>query len=113
MAFEFEQREAMHLLQSIEMGRTRPEDIFPLVEAADPTLVYFLVTWLRNHYAGHSAAEAVYGRIAELCQRYPKTTQILAKGKRDALVDWFEESHEYRDFDAEGFVAIVVEKLEG
>ncbi|MCO4747192.1 MAG: hypothetical protein KC912_20510 [Proteobacteria bacterium] len=112
MAFELEQREARHILESIELGSTSIPDCFALINDADPTLVYFIITWLRSRYANHSASEGVLGRIIALMQAYPKTAQILKKGKADALVDWFEETYAYRDLDAGEFLAVVVEKLE-
>lgn len=112
MAYELEQREARYMLEAIEMGSTSTDDCFALIRDADPTLVYFLLTWLRSRYANHPAAEGVIGRIVELVHAYPQTTQIMKKGEQDTLVQWFEETYEYRDLDKEDFIRIVIEKLE-
>ncbi len=113
MAFEIEQREARRLLESIEGGRTDPADAFARIEQADPALVHVVVSWLRRRYAHHSAGDAVIGRIVEICQAYPATTQILRRGAADPIVEWFEETYDYGDLDADELLRIVVEKLEG
>jgi hypothetical protein len=34
-------------------------------------------------------------------------------GEKDSISRWFEETHEYRDFDRDAFVGLIIEKLEG
>jgi hypothetical protein len=34
-------------------------------------------------------------------------------GEKDPIVVWFEETYEYRDFDRNEFISMIVEKLEG
>jgi len=55
----------------------------------------------------------VLGRIVALCRASAKVTRMHKEGERDPIVSWFEETHEYRDFDRQEFIALVVEKLEG
>ncbi|MBX2802240.1 MAG: hypothetical protein KTR31_31450 [Myxococcales bacterium] len=114
MAFAHEQREAARLLQMIEDGvRSIEEARFPF-EEADPALVYLLFAWLRAHYhAGHPASQGVLGRIVGLCSASPTVARMAREGERDAIVRWFEETHEYRDFDRDAFIELIVEKLEG
>ncbi len=114
MAFEQEKREALYLLQGIENGTLRAAAAGSLIDDADPALVYFIFTWLRGHYgANHPAAEGVIGRLVELTSGYNTVKAKMREGKSDAIVAWFEDEHSYRDFTAEAFIALVVEKLEG
>ncbi|RLB47228.1 MAG: hypothetical protein DRJ42_25855 [Deltaproteobacteria bacterium] len=114
MAFEHEQREALHLLQGIENGTMSISEAAHLIDEADPALVYLLLTWLRSHYGGdHPAAEGVIGRLVELTGKHAGVKASMREGKADSIVAWFEEEHSYREFSATGFVALVVEKLEG
>ena len=114
MAFDMEKAAAKRLLGALEDGTLGASDTFHLVQEADPTLVYFVFTWLRAWYPpSHPASDAVLGRLGELCSRHPKAAKIAKDGKDDALVPWFEGSYGYRDFRAAEFIDLVVEKLEG
>lgn len=114
MAFNMEKAAALRLLGALDDGRLGATDTFCLVEQADPTLVYFVFTWLRATYPpSHPASDAVLGRLGELCSRYPKAARMAKEGKEDALVQWFEDAYSYRDFRAAEFIDMVVEKLEG
>jgi hypothetical protein len=113
MAFEHEKRQALRILEGIEHGSASASESFQLIEDADPTLVYFIFTWLREHYANHPAAEGVIGRIVEICSRYPAVTSQVKEGESDSVVTWFEDTHSYRELDSHEFVDIVVDKLEG
>jgi hypothetical protein len=112
MAFDLEQRQARRILDGLELGSMEAADSFALIEDADPALVHVIISWLRERYATHSAAEGVIGRIVELCRRHPATVRILKKGAADSLVQWFEDTYEYRDLDADELVELIVEKLE-
>ena len=84
-----------------------------MVKDADPTLVYFVFAWLRANYpASHPAADAILGRLGELCTKHPEAARIATKGG-DSLLEWFEDAYSYRDFAADEFIDLVVEKLEG
>jgi hypothetical protein len=114
MAFAQEQREAAYLLQVVEDGTRSVADARPLFEEADPALVYFLFAWLRVRYhAGHPASEGVLGRIVGICSASPRVARMVREGEKDALVQWFEETHDYSDFDRDAFIECIVEKLEG
>ena len=114
MAFNREKAAAQRLLGALEDGKLGAADTFHLVEEADPTLVYFVFAWLRAQYPpSHPASDAVLGRLGELCSRYPKAARMAQDGKEDPLVEWFEDTYGYRDFRAEEFIDLVVEKLEG
>ncbi len=83
------------------------------IEEADPALVYFIFTWLRARYGrDHPAAEGVIGRLVELTGHRAVKAQ-MSEGKQDSIVAWFEEEYSYRDFAAEAFIELIVEKLEG
>jgi hypothetical protein len=112
MAFEHEKREARRIIEGIENGSMDADETWALVEHADPTLVYLLVTWLRQNYANHPAAAGVIGRIVALTQAHPRVSKIMKSGADDPIVDWFEGEYAYRDFGSEEFVDLIVEKLE-
>lgn len=112
MSFEHEQREARRILEGIEYGSMKTSQVWSLVEKADPTLVYFIITWLRSRYAQDPAAEGVLGRIVELTKAHPGLSRILKTGEKDSLVEWFEDTYQYRDLSSDEFIRIVVEKLE-
>ena len=113
MSFDVEQREARRILEGIENGLMTTSDSWNLIETADPTLIYFIITWLRNRYANDAASEGVLGRVIALQKSHPQLGQILKTGEQDAVVDWFEDTYQYRELDADEFIQIVVEKLEG
>ena len=114
MSFDLEKREAMRLLEVVENGTLEVDDLRPLYEDADPALVALIFGWLRARYhAGHPASEGVLGRIVELCGASPRVAKNLKAGAKDPIVEWFEESYEYRDLDRDAFIDLVVEKLEG
>lgn len=113
MAFEQEQRDALEILEGIENGSMTAAESFHLIERADPTLVYFIFTWLKQRYSGHPAAEGVLGRLLALCSAYPAATKLAKEGQADPVVHWFEEAHKYRDFTSREFIELIVEKLEG
>lgn len=114
MSFEHEKRQALRMLEGIENGTMTASESHGLLRDADPTLVYFIFTWLRAYYhAGHPAAEGVLGRVVEICSRYPDVTRAIKVGEDDSIVAWFEDEYDYRDFQAAAFVDLIVEKLEG
>lgn len=113
MAFDHEKRVAMRMLDAVENATLSTADTRPLYEEADPALVYLLLSWLRARYgAGHSASEGVLGRIVELLQSSPTVASHARKGEKDSISQWFEDTHEYREFDRQGFIDLIVDKLE-
>ncbi len=114
MAFAHEQQQALYLLQGIENGTLGASAAAQRIEEADPALVYFIFTWLRARYGrDHPAAEGVIGRLVELTSKHRAVKAQMSEGKRDSIVAWFEEEYSYRDFGAEAFIELIVEKLEG
>ena len=114
MSVDYEKRCATRLLDALENGSLSTDQTVPLLKESDPALVYLLFAWLRTRYhPGHSASEGVLGRIVEACTESPQVAQMAKKGEKDPIVTWFEETHEYRDFDRTDFISLIVEKLEG
>lgn len=101
------------MLESVELGSMSPAEAFRFFEDADDTLVYFIVTYLRERYARHPAAEGVLGRLVALCDAHPQVMQKAKAGQSDSLVTWFEDEYRYRDFESADFIELIVEKLEG
>ncbi len=113
MAFEHEKRQATRMLEGIENGSLKVWQSRDLLQEADPTLAYFVFTWLRAHYPpSHPAAEGVLGRLAEICAD-PAIPRRIKAGGADPLVEWFEEAYAYRDLDRAAFIDLIVDKLEG
>jgi hypothetical protein len=113
MPFEHEQRQAMRILDGIEQGSMSSAQLYNIIDPADPTLVYFIFTWLRERYANHAAAEGVVGRLVTICDKYPSVSRQVKAGESDSVVTWFEDGYTYRDLEAREFVALIIEKLEG
>ncbi len=114
MEFELEKRAARHLIAAIDDGTLSTSDTFHLVKDADPALVHFVFAWLRATYTtSHPASDAVLGRLGALCTKHPEVLKLARSGASDPLVEWFEDAYSYRDFNADDFVDLVVEKLEG
>ena len=114
MSFDHEKRTARNLLEAIEDGRMSAGDTFYLLKDQDPTLVYFIFSWIRAAYpSSHPAADAVLGRLGELCTKYPQAAKMAAEGGKDSLVEWFEDAYNYRDLRNYEFIDLIVEKLEG
>lgn len=114
MAFEHEKRTARRLLGAIEDGTLDTPNTWYLVSEADPTLVYFIFSWIRAWYpAHHPAADGVLGRLTDLLTRYPKAAKRAKSGASDPLVEWFRNEYAYRDLRAAEFIDLIVEKLEG
>lgn len=114
MAFEDEKREALTMLQGIELGLMTPDQSYALLEQADPVLVHFIVKWIKKHYhRDNEMSDEVRPRLAEVLNSYRSITRMAKAGESDPIVDWFEGSYKYRDLSAEEFIDVVVEKLEG
>jgi hypothetical protein len=112
LEFVHEKRVAARLLDALENGSLPIEDIKPLAEEADPALLHLIIGWLRANYAGHSAAEGVFGRVVDIC-RYPSVAKLAKEGESDSIASWFKETYDFRDLQADEFIELVVEKLEG
>lgn len=112
MALEQEQRAALRILEGIEDGTMRATDSLALVEAADPALVYLIITWLRKRYSDHPNADAVLGRVAAISSR-GATAKIMKQGQADPIARWFEDSYSYRTLEKQEFIELVIDKLEG
>lgn len=114
MSFVHEKRVATRMIDALENATLDTDDVRPLLEEADPALVYFLFAWLRAHYpASHSASDGVLGRIVEVCRQSPTVARMAKAGEKDAIVQWFEESYDYREMSRTPFIDLIVDKLEG
>lgn len=102
------------MLTGIEQGLMTPDEVAPLLEAADPTLVYFIFKWIKKHYhREHDDFEIVRARLNDVRNSHRSLTRRAKEGEEDPVVEWFEGSHRYSELEAAEFVDIVVEKLEG
>ena len=113
MSFVHEKRSAARLLDAFENATLPIDEMVRLTAEADPAWVYLMFGWLRGRYrSGHPASDGVLGRILAVCTNSPKVARMVRSGETDPISEWFEETYEYRDFDREGFIDVVVEKLE-
>lgn len=102
------------MLTGIEQGLMTPDEVYPLLEAADPTLVYFIFKWIKKYYhREHDDFEVVRGRLSDVKNSYRSLTRKAKAGEEDPVVEWFEGTHRYSELEAPEFIDIVVEKLEG
>ena len=114
MSFDNEKRTARRILAGIEDGKPSVSATFDLINEAEPVLVSLIFGWIRAWYpSSHPAADGVLGRLAELCTKHPKAARMAKEGESDSIVAWFEDQYGYRDFRADEFVELIVEKLEG
>ncbi|HET9992702.1 MAG TPA: hypothetical protein VFQ65_29410 [Kofleriaceae bacterium] len=111
MEVEQHQRAAHRILEGIEEGKLSAADSQAIVEDADPALVYLLFTWLRKRYKDHPNADAVIGRLVDVSNRGSISKQ-MNEGKADPVSRWFEEGYSYKDYNAQEFIELVVDKLE-
>ncbi len=112
MALEQEQKAALRILHAIEDGTMNVNDSADLVENADPTLIYLIFTWLRKRYADHTNSDSVLGRLGEISKR-GTVAKMMKEGQADSVVEWFEDAYSYRELDANAFVELIIDKLEG
>ena len=114
MNLDNEIRAAREIVAALEDGGRDTTQTHFLVEDADPTLLYLVFAWLRASYpANHPAADGVLGRLSALCTAHPAVARRAKEGQADPIVEWFEDAYAYRDFDADAFCELIVEKLEG
>ena len=112
MALEQEQRAARRILEGIEEGTMSAADSLALVEEADPALIYLIFTWLRKRYADHTNSDAVIGRVVAISGN-GSVAKLMKEGQADPVVQWFEETYNYRELDKNQFIELIIEKLEG
>jgi hypothetical protein len=113
MAHEQEQRAALRILEGIEEGTMSAAESFDLIDAADPALVYLLLTWIRKHYdSSQPPGDAVISRLVEISNRYTAVAKKMKEGQADSLVEWFEDGYSYRELGSKEFVALIVDKME-
>lgn len=108
--------EALRLLSGIESGELSTDDAYAIAEKRDPLLVYFILRYLREKYAHNvSASDGVMSRILELSQNHEKIVAMTKEGEKDILREWFDDCHSTREFfqDPEGFINLIVDKIEG
>ncbi len=116
MSEEFEKREGKRLLHGLENGTLVSADAFNLAEKRDPVLVYLILKYLREkHPTSGGRATGVATRVLELLSTYESIVKMAKKGEKDPISTWFNETYSTRDFynDPDGFVDLIVEKLEG
>ncbi|PRP90690.1 hypothetical protein ENSA5_62360 [Enhygromyxa salina] len=112
--FAREKRETLVLLRGIVQGLADPAESDRKLEAADPTLVYFLFRWIKKYYhRDQEGADIVRARLREVTNANRGLTRKAKDGEVDPIVEWFEGNYRYRELSAEQLVDIVVEKLEG
>ena len=113
---EAQKAHGKRILSAIEGGMTSVADIYKMVEDQDPSLVYFVVKYLRKKYPPtHQAADAITSRIVELTGTYDDVRDLYQKGEKDILTEWFEDNYSWGEFRdrPEEFIDLIIEKIEG
>ena len=108
--------QALRFLNGLEAGTLSSSDAYNIVKDKDPVLVYFLLRYLKDKYsASQPEAPAIMARVLELTSTYDDIKKMLRTGEKDAMREWFDDSHSIREFNrnAEGFVDLIIDKLEG
>lgn len=113
MSFEEEKEAALGMLRGIELGEATADESYERLNEADATLVFFLFKWLRKRYRDHDSGPVVMARLNEVRNNYRSLTRKAKAGEDDPVVGWFEGTYAYQDLEAEEFIDIIVEKLEG
>ncbi|MCA9682762.1 MAG: hypothetical protein KC457_11235 [Myxococcales bacterium] len=109
-----EKREALAVLQGILTGEAMPEETIAALEEADPTLVYFILKYVKKHYhRDHDDYELMKSRLSEIKNTARSLTRRAKDGEGDPVVEWFESNHRYSDLSPELFIDLIVDKLEG
>jgi len=86
-----------------------------IAEELDPVLLYVVVRFLREAYpASNPAATAVLDRVVALTSAWPGLVARSKEGERDAVAEWFSNTHSFGEFRGRGaeLIALIVEKLE-
>ena len=114
LEFEAEKLHALTILLGIVQGTMTTDESFELLEESDPTLVYFILKYIKKHYhRDHDLYDVVRPRLTELKNTHRAITRKSKTGEDDPVVEWFEGTHRYSELPPEVFIDIIVDKLEG
>lgn len=112
--FAEEKRVAYETLFGIISGLADAEESRDRLEAADPTLVYFMFKWIRKHYhRDHPDNAAVRAYLSDITNQFRALTRKAKDGEGDPIVEWFESTYRYRELSPAELIDVVIEKLEG
>ena len=114
MEFELEKLEALTILLGIVQGTMTTDESFAMLDKCDPTLVYFILKYIKKHYhRDHDDYDMVRPRLSELKNSHRSITRKSKSGEDDPVVEWFEGTHRYSELTPEVFIDLIIEKLEG
>ena len=114
LEFEAEKLEALSILMGIVQGTMSTQECFELLDPADPTLVYFILKYIKKHYhRDHDDYDVVRSRLKDLKNSYRSLTRKAKTGEEDPIVEWFEGTHRYSEMAPEVFIDTIIDKLEG
>ena len=108
--------EATRMLDGVEAGNMPSADAFNIADKLDPTIVYFIIRFLREKYPpSDPAAQGVTERLVELSSTYDSIVKACKEGENDPVTEWFNDTYNMREwFDKPNeFVELIVEKIEG
>ena len=102
------------ILLGIVEGTMTAEESFALLDQCDPTLVYFILKYVKKHYhRDHEGYDVVRSRLKELKNSHRAITRKSKSGEDDPVVEWFEGTHRYSELSPAVFIDVIVDKLEG
>ena len=116
MSLQAEIREGARFLSGLENGNLSAADLYNIADKRDPVLVYFVLRYLREKYPPSvESSQGVTQRVIELTSTYADVVKKAKSAEKDPMREWFDDTYSMRDFfdKPEGFVEMIVEKLEG
>ena len=114
LEFEAEKLEALSILMGIVQGTMSTQECFELLDPADPTLVYFILKYIKKHYhRDHDDYDVVRSRLKDLKNSYRSLTRKAKTGEEAPIVEWFEGNYRYSEIAPEVFIDMIIDKLEG
>lgn len=108
--------EALRLLKGLEDGTLDTTTAYNIIAKQDAVLVYFIFRYLREkHKKVSEISSGVLQRLVELTQSYEVVVEICQEGERDLMREWFDDTYKMKNYfsDPEGFLELIIDKLEG
>jgi hypothetical protein len=103
---------AQDFLNIFVEGTEPVENALNHYEKMDLVLNYFLMLFIRE--SKRICPDGARIRLLEFAKTYPQVSQLLQKPPKDAMIKWFQETYNIKDFKtSEDFITTLVEKLEG
>lgn len=112
---DMQKREVIRFIEAIEDGTLNTADAYEIIREFEPILSYFLLKYLREKHPVTDRDSGAGSRLLSLVSTYSDMQAILKRPPNDPMVEWFEDTHSYREFfkDKQAYVDVLIDKLEG